>query len=110
MSFFAPPPSLSTAVFTRLPERYRRPRPTAWAKANRGGQEIDLLPRRPRFRSRRPALRHRHPFRPHLPHLARRRMGAGRANTTAGQRAEDTSRRPHLHHLLQARDDAAGPR
>ena len=26
MSFFAPPPSLSTTVFTRLPDRFRQPR------------------------------------------------------------------------------------
>jgi gluconolactonase len=40
MSFFAPPPTVPTEVFTRLPDRYRRPRRTAWADANRGGHEI----------------------------------------------------------------------
>lgn len=35
MSYFAPPPSATTRVFTRLPDRYRRPQPSAWADANR---------------------------------------------------------------------------
>jgi gluconolactonase len=49
MSFFAPPPSVSTEVFTRLPDRYRRPRRTAWADANRGGHEIDSFLEGPSF-------------------------------------------------------------
>jgi gluconolactonase len=49
MAFFAPPPSISTTLFTRLPDRFRKPRPTAWAKANRGGQEIDSFLEGPCF-------------------------------------------------------------
>jgi gluconolactonase len=49
MSFFAPPPRLGTEVFTRLPDRYRRPRPTEWARWNRGGREIDSFLEGPCF-------------------------------------------------------------
>jgi len=41
MPFFAPPPRQGTEIFTRLPDRFRRPRPTEWARWNRGGREID---------------------------------------------------------------------
>jgi gluconolactonase len=41
MGFFAPPPRVTAEVFTRLPERFRRPRATEWARWNRGGREID---------------------------------------------------------------------
>lgn len=41
MSFFAAPPTVETTVFTRLPDRFRDPRPTAWANANRQGRAID---------------------------------------------------------------------
>ena len=51
MSFFAPPPSISTTVFTRMPDRFRQPRATAWAKVNRGGQEIDSFLEGPCFDS-----------------------------------------------------------
>ena len=49
MSFFAPPPSLATTVFTRLPDRFRKPRETAWATANRGGHAIDSFLEGPCF-------------------------------------------------------------
>ncbi|MCK8786107.1 SMP-30/gluconolactonase/LRE family protein [Roseomonas sp. NAR14] len=49
MSFFAPPRRLETAVFTRLPDRFRRPRRTAWAEANRGGRETDCFLEGPAF-------------------------------------------------------------
>ena len=49
MSFFAPPPRLGTEVFTRLPDRFRRPRPTDWARWNRGGREIDSFLEGPCF-------------------------------------------------------------
>src|SRR5215210_6392947 len=49
MSFFAPPPSVPTEVFTRLPDQYRRPRRTAWADTNRGGYEIDSFLEGPSF-------------------------------------------------------------
>lgn len=41
MGFFAPPPRVTAEVFTRLPERFRRPRDTEWARWNRGGRAID---------------------------------------------------------------------
>ena len=34
MSFFAPPRRVETTVFTRLPDRFRKSRPSAWADAN----------------------------------------------------------------------------
>ena len=37
MSFFAPPPRLEAEIFSRLPDRYRKPRRTPWADANRRG-------------------------------------------------------------------------
>ena len=49
MTFFAPPRRIETAVFTRLPDRFRRPRRTAWADANQGGREIDSFLEGPSF-------------------------------------------------------------
>lgn len=49
MSFFAPPPRTETTVFSRLPDRFRRPRRTAWADANRSGLEIDSFLEGPSF-------------------------------------------------------------
>jgi gluconolactonase len=49
MSFFPPPRRIETTVFTRLPDRFRRPRPTAWADANRAGNEIDSFLEGPAF-------------------------------------------------------------
>lgn len=49
MSFFPPPRRVETAVFARLPDRFRRPRPTAWADANRAGREIDSFLEGPAF-------------------------------------------------------------
>jgi gluconolactonase len=49
MGFFAPPPRLGTEVFTRLPDRFRQPRPTAWARWNRGGRAIDSFLEGPCF-------------------------------------------------------------
>lgn len=47
--FFAPPPTVETNIFTLLPERFRKPRPTAWANINRGGQAIDSFLEGPSF-------------------------------------------------------------
>jgi len=47
--FFAPPPRVETEVFTRLPDRYRRPRATEWARWNRGGREVDSFLEGPCF-------------------------------------------------------------
>jgi gluconolactonase len=47
--FFAPPPEVATSVFTSLPDRFRKPRPTAWATANRGGLAIDSFLEGPSF-------------------------------------------------------------
>lgn len=49
MTYFAPPRRVETAVFTRLPDRFRRPRRTAWADANQGGREIDSFLEGPSF-------------------------------------------------------------
>lgn len=38
--FFAPPPIVSTEIFTTLPEMFRTPRRTRWADVNRSGQEV----------------------------------------------------------------------
>jgi gluconolactonase len=39
--WFAPPIELPTRVFTRVPERFRTPRRTEWADANRAGAPVD---------------------------------------------------------------------
>lgn len=49
MSFFPPPRRVETTVFARLPDRFRRPRPTAWADANRAGRAIDSFLEGPAF-------------------------------------------------------------
>ena len=49
MTFFAPPRRVETTVFTRLPDRFRKPRPTAWADANQGGRPIDSFLEGPSF-------------------------------------------------------------
>lgn len=49
MSFFAAPPTIQTSVFTRLPDRYRQPKRTAWADANRQGRAIDSFLEGPSF-------------------------------------------------------------
>jgi gluconolactonase len=49
MSFFAPPSRVETTVFTRLPDRFRKSRPSAWADANRGCLEIDSFLEGPSF-------------------------------------------------------------
>ena len=43
MSYFAPPRRIETTVFTRLPDRYRRPRRTLWSDANKAGSRISFL-------------------------------------------------------------------
>ncbi|AWB23948.1 gluconolactonase [Methylobacterium currus] len=47
--FFAPPPLVTAEIFTRLPDRFRTPKPTAWANANRGGEAIDSFLEGPVF-------------------------------------------------------------
>lgn len=47
--YFSAPPRVETTVFTRLPDRYRRPRRSAWADHNRGGLEIDSFLEGPAF-------------------------------------------------------------
>ncbi|WP_207540579.1 SMP-30/gluconolactonase/LRE family protein [Sabulicella rubraurantiaca] len=49
MPFFAPPPRIGTEVFTRLPDRFRRPRATEWARWNRGGRDVDSFLEGPCF-------------------------------------------------------------
>jgi len=47
--YFAPPENVETSIFTRLPDRFRRPRRSAWADNNRGGAEIDSFLEGPAF-------------------------------------------------------------
>lgn len=49
MSFFAPPPVVPTTLFTRLPDRFRRPQRTAWADMNAGGKALDCMLEGPSF-------------------------------------------------------------
>ena len=49
MSFFNAPPTVETTIFTRLPDRFRRARRSAWADANRMGKEIDSFLEGPSF-------------------------------------------------------------
>ncbi|MDE2364150.1 MAG: SMP-30/gluconolactonase/LRE family protein [Hyphomicrobiales bacterium] len=49
MSWFPPPRRVETTVFTRLPDRFRKPRRTAWADGNQGGKEIDSFLEGPSF-------------------------------------------------------------
>lgn len=47
--YFAPPEKVATSVLTRLPDRFRRPRRSAWADHNRSGLEIDSFLEGPAF-------------------------------------------------------------
>jgi len=50
MFFYENPPQIGQAVvWTRLPDEYRKPRPTAWAEANKAGAEIDSFLEGPVF-------------------------------------------------------------
>lgn len=50
MFCLTPPQVQSTEVFTRMPDRFRRPQvPTDWARANRGGQPTDSFLEGPVF-------------------------------------------------------------
>jgi hypothetical protein len=49
MSFFAPPRRVGTTVFTRLPDRFRKSRRSAWADSNGEGAEIDSFLEGPSF-------------------------------------------------------------
>lgn len=49
MTFFAPPRRVKTEIFTRLPDRFRRPGRTAWSDANRAGREVDSFLEGPAF-------------------------------------------------------------
>ena len=49
MTFFNPPRRIETSVFTRLPDQFRKPRPTSWADANQGGRAIDSFLEGPSF-------------------------------------------------------------
>jgi gluconolactonase len=49
MSFFAPPPSTATRLFTRMPEQFRRRQRTAWADVNAGGKILDCMLEGPSF-------------------------------------------------------------
>jgi gluconolactonase len=47
--YFAPPPTVTAEIFTRLPDCYRARKPSAWANANRGGEAIDSFLEGPVF-------------------------------------------------------------
>ena len=49
MSFYPPPRDVPTEVFTRLPDRFRKPRRSAWADGNKGGVELDSFLEGPSF-------------------------------------------------------------
>ncbi|ABD88271.1 SMP-30/gluconolactonase/LRE family protein [Rhodopseudomonas palustris] len=49
MTYFSPPRRLETTVFSRLPDRFRKPRRTTWADANQGGRPIDSFLEGPSF-------------------------------------------------------------
>lgn len=46
---FAPPAIIETEVFAELPAQFRRPRPTTWSDANRGGQDLHSFLEGPSF-------------------------------------------------------------
>ena len=49
MSWFSPPEPIGTEVHARLPDRFRRPRRTAWSDANKAGAELDCFLEGPAF-------------------------------------------------------------
>jgi gluconolactonase len=49
MTYFAPPRRMETTVFTRLPDRFRKPRRNTWIDANRGGRASDSFLEGPSF-------------------------------------------------------------
>jgi gluconolactonase len=49
MMWFHPPREIPARLYASLPERLRRPRPSAWADANRGGAAIDSFLEGPCF-------------------------------------------------------------
>ena len=51
MFTLSPPAVRDTEVFTRLPDRFRRPAVTDWSRANRGGAAIDSFLEAPAFDS-----------------------------------------------------------
>jgi gluconolactonase len=52
MDFASPPRNIEAKLFSRMPEALRRPRPSAWAAANRGGAPVDSFLEGPCFDSR----------------------------------------------------------
>jgi gluconolactonase len=51
MFSLAPPVVRDTEIFTRLPDRFRKPARSSWSQANRGGQAIDSFLEAPAFDS-----------------------------------------------------------
>ncbi|MBM3645718.1 MAG: SMP-30/gluconolactonase/LRE family protein [Alphaproteobacteria bacterium] len=49
MSMYPPPRPVPAAEFTRLPDRFRKPRRTAWGDVNAGGMELDSFLEGPSF-------------------------------------------------------------
>lgn len=49
MSFFPPPAPIEAKIFSRLPDRFRAAKRSAWADANKGGEAIDSFLEGPSF-------------------------------------------------------------
>jgi gluconolactonase len=49
MSWFPLPETLPSKVFTRMPDRFRKPKRTLWADYNKGGAEVDSFLEGPSF-------------------------------------------------------------
>jgi gluconolactonase len=49
MSLFPPPARLETAVFARVPDRFRTKRRTVWGNINKGGEAVDSFLEGPSF-------------------------------------------------------------
>jgi hypothetical protein len=99
---FTAPQVIEARVLTRLPDSFRRKRRTEWADANKPGHEIDSFLEGPSFDREGKSLRHRHPLRPHLSHLARARVDPGLRIRRLAQRHRDPSRRIALDCRLPA--------
>ncbi len=49
MSLYPPPQTIKAEVFTRMPDKFRRKKPTQWADFNKAGQAVDCFLEGPAF-------------------------------------------------------------
>ena len=49
MSLYPPPQTIKAEVFTRMPDKFRRKKPTQWADFNKAGQAVDCFLEGPSF-------------------------------------------------------------